>query len=347
MPKVWIEISLTTQTHLEQVLRAGCVRTLKHGDRDVWKLEQLQEGKRYTPGATAENESKKRGRPSSARAEDSKNLKKRRKSLLSTRAKKSLTLHPSAVRGALLRRAAELRASRRNDVYEPAVRGPYRDTAWLNVSGEFRPISIDKRDLDKRFARWKVSLSGIKEELEEAETRAAQAEEKQEVLASQLQTSQRFEAALKAKVAALQADLENVVLEQKEECCNVSFKLVDSNEYDPDFELCLMQVLFMTSYSKAWPLVCCVYRSLTGKTITDKPSRSYLQDLMRRADVLTELQICFAFLRSDITDFLRPMTGQLRKGSTSLEPSSASSTPRSARGKFTRLALRRWPTAPP
>ena len=108
MPKVWIEISLTTQTHLEQVLRAGCVRTLKHGDRDVWKLEQLQEGKRYTPGATAENESKKRGRPSSARAEDSKNLKKRRKSLLSTRAKKSLTLHPSAVRGALLRRAAEL-----------------------------------------------------------------------------------------------------------------------------------------------------------------------------------------------------------------------------------------------
>ncbi len=82
-----------------------------------------------------------------------------------------------------------------------------------------------------------------------------------------------------AKCTSLAAD---EIFETAEATQELSFKLTDSNEYDTDFELCLMYVLSKTSYSK---VVKAVFFALTGKTIMDEPSRAYLQEIMRRADV--------------------------------------------------------------
>jgi hypothetical protein len=127
MVLVWIQLELSTQTQLEQVLRSGNVRTLKHADADVWKLEQLAEGKRYTPGAPAENMPRKRGRPEGSTSKDSK--KKSRASIATTRPKKSLTLTPRTIRGPLAQRRAELRAATRNDSFFTCWGGNHQESS--------------------------------------------------------------------------------------------------------------------------------------------------------------------------------------------------------------------------
>ena len=40
-----------------------------------------------------------------------------------------------------------------------------------------------------------------------------------------------------------------------------SFKVGSRDEYDCDFEICMMEVLHQTSYLVAWPLIKCVSKS--------------------------------------------------------------------------------------
>ncbi len=115
-----------------------------------------------------------------------------------------------------------------------------------------------------------------------------------------------------SQCASLQQDFEGEIFETAESSKDVSFKLTDSNEYDADFELCLMYVLSKTSYSKAWPIVKTVFFALTGKTIMDEPSRAYLQAIMRRADVLTEIQIALAV--TDATILTASLDNTRKKG---------------------------------
>ena len=90
--------------------------------------------------------------------------------------------------------------------------------------------------------------------------------------------------------------------DQEEETREVSFK-DENGEYDCDFEILMMEALNLASYSTAWPLVKASYEALTNRIITGEPSTSYLQDVFRRADVLSDLQIAFALLE-DPRDFI-------------------------------------------
>ena len=72
----------------------------------------------------------------------------------------------------------------------------------------------------------------------------------------------------------------------------------------------MMEALHLASYEIAWPLIQVTYETLAGKTISDKPCRSYQQDCVRRADVLADLQAAIAFVESKVLSGIHDETKQ-------------------------------------
>ena len=203
MVKIWVELELSTQQALEQILRSGGVRTLRCGKEDVFKLQDLKEGARYTSGEPAEQTAKSRRRPKG--------------SLSRTASTKKLKISPDTVRGPLLQRAAQQRAELRNAQHPAAVRGPYKDTAYLNVTGQFRAISINKYDLQRRIDRWMSKFEEMEARLDEGEELVARAESAVSTVEEKYQASLRQVKTLKERVATLKADLQASILEDADE----------------------------------------------------------------------------------------------------------------------------------
>ena len=187
MVKIWVHLELSTQQALEQTLRSGGVRTLRYGNEHVFKLQDLKEGECYTSGEPAEKRENSRRRP---------------RGLLSrTPAVKKLRVAVDTVRGPLLLRAAQLRADLHNAQNPAEVIGPYKDTAYLNVAGQFKPISINKVHLQRRINRWMSKIEEGQELVDRAESAASTAEEKYTASLRQVNI-------LRQRVAALKADLQ-------------------------------------------------------------------------------------------------------------------------------------------
>ena len=304
MPAVTLKnVTIRDQSQLDYVLRALGVRVLKTYDsRDVFLFADLKENTILTPGASRKRW---RQRP------------QRRKGFLGRpRSNKKICRKPADELGPLGVRASDHRhekharrlssaastagspsaaetsgTSATESDSEADARGPYKNTAYLRRHGLFVPISIDQRDLQRRFDRVHARQKTL--EAAAAENKAAAADYKQDADRQRVASAR-----VQSECDALRADIAALLVSDQDETGarqEVSFK--DTNgEYDCDFEILMMEALNLASYSTAWPLVKASHEALTGKVITDEPVTSYLQDCFRRADVLADLQIAFALM---------------------------------------------------
>jgi len=185
----------------------------------------------------------------------------------------------------------------------------------MRLEGFAKPISINQQDLQRRFDRWLDKTKGLVQDAADAEERAEKAESLADAAQERMSLKDRVISKLKNTITDLKADLEDHILDPDDVGESVSFKLPGSKEYDPDFELTFMEVLHLTSFRTAWPIMKAVYRGVTGgKTLADEPSRSFLQELIRRADVLADLQIALALTDPEVKSVTVPHDGSTKKG---------------------------------
>jgi hypothetical protein len=117
------------------------------------------------------------------------------------------------------------------------------------------PISINQQDLQRRFDRWLDKTKGLVQDAADAEERAEKAESLADAAQERMSLKDRVISKLKNTITDLKADLEHHILDPDDVGKSVSFKLPGSKECDPDFELTLMEVLHLTSFRTAWPIM--------------------------------------------------------------------------------------------
>ena len=147
MPTINARVNIQNETQLGNVLRALGVLDLKSSaDSSVFRLEHLVEGKTYTPGRAIQTTRKRSHR---------------RKALASTRPNKaSRRCGNQQPTGALKPREQDLRHDLYSESAEAADFMPYINTRYMRVHNKFIPISINQKDLQRRFQRSETKPGG-------------------------------------------------------------------------------------------------------------------------------------------------------------------------------------------
>ena len=183
----------------------------------------------------------------------------------------------------------------------------YTDTKWSRDRGRATVFRLNKRAVQKRIARARDKIALLQSNLKDMNAELIGAQQQLSATQNQLTVTTTTCNRLNDEITALIMDLEA----EDGAGAAISFKVGTRNEYDCDFEICMMECLHLTSYSVAWPLMKCVYQNLTGKLLSDTPSQPWQADTIRRASVLADMQIALALL-----DYLAADIAVLHDGTT-------------------------------
>ena len=224
---------------------------------------------------------------------------------------KKLTTPVNAPRGTNQQRKADHK--RQTYVNRTDRETTYADTKWLRDRNMCPTFRLDKRAVQKRIARSKKNIGDLKSEMNDLKSELEGARDQLSATEMQLTAMTTTCGRLNDEIAALILDLDAENADDEDDSA-VSFKVGSRNEYDCDFEICMMEVLHLTSYAVAWPLMKCVYQNLTGKFLCDSPSLTWQADTIRRASVLADMQIALALLDHLASDITVLHDGTTKKG---------------------------------
>ena len=202
---------------------------------------------------------------------------------------------PITTRGPLKERKADLQHSRYADDADDEA-SQYEGSAYNRRHGQFRSISTNPQDLQRRFDRHYDKLTRLTADNEAVRAKLEETTESHAEALTMIERLKGLVDQMTEKCEHLQADQQAILEEMAEEKCDVSFKDENSGSFDQDFELVVMQVLHMSSYRKAVPLIKVVYDNLTSNRLVENPSRGWLQKVFRRAGILCELQVAEALM---------------------------------------------------
>jgi len=266
MPNFVIQLSCSTQEELDTLLRNGlgvtALRLANEPNSDlVFRLNDITNMERYVVGPKIERTGTKRAPRNS----------------LSQRPRKKprpAAVPKDEIRGALGERKSQLHAQ----------------SYARNTTAVFRPLREQKDQA--RLLELEEALETCRAKEVELEATVDAQTCSIERQAARIQNLQRRSSNLEEEVARL-------VLEGRAESCEPAETTFrdENGRYDPDIELLMMEMVMSTSYSKAWPLTKLVYESTTGNTCQDSPSLSWLQNLVKRANILCDMQIALVLLQ--------------------------------------------------
>ena len=202
-------------------MRAVGFKTLKSSSgAPVYEFSELKAEGKYKPGDPKETRRPKKAAGISKQATN-----------------KSLPSSPTEVRGPIaVRREDQKRAIYVENADDDV--DPYADTIWLRDRGHFRPMSLNKKHLQRRFDRLNTNLNSLKAELEATKKQLEDHSNSVDEVRSSYEVKL---AKATSELEATQADLQHLLLDvTTEEPREVSFR-TETGEYDPSFKICSLR----------------------------------------------------------------------------------------------------------